>query len=209
MLGARSTIIKNRVPSTEHRAPSTEHRAPSTEQFNTTSSQQKTNIMKQLVTIIAFTLILGCKEDKKAAPSIADNMKTYTIEQMMDNEAVGGGSFSPDKSKMLLSSNRSGIYNMYTVPTSGGEMTPITQSDSSSVFGISYFPKDERMLFRMDGNGDEIYHIYLRDTDGSHKDLTPDEGKRANFYGWTDDKKGFFYTSNIFFYLFVFCHNCI
>lgn len=152
--------------------------------------------MKQLITIIAITLIWGCKEDKKAEPSIADTMKTYTIEQMMDNEAIGGSSFSPDKSKVLLSSNRSGIYNMYTVPIAGGELTPITESDSSSVFGISYFPKDERMLFRMDGNGDEIYHIYLRDTIGNHKDLTPYEGSRASFYGWTDDKKSFLFSSN-------------
>ncbi|QCX00421.1 S9 family peptidase [Aggregatimonas sangjinii] len=152
--------------------------------------------MKQLVIIIAIALIWGCKEDKPAEPSIADTMKTYTIEQMMDNEAIGGSSFSPDKSKILLSSNRSGIYNMYTVPVSGGELTPITESDSSSVFAISYFPNDERMLFRMDGNGDEIYHIYVRDTDGSHKDLTPYEGARASFYGWTDDKKSFLFSSN-------------
>lgn len=38
----------------------------------------------------------------------------------MDNEAIRGG-FSPDKTKLLVSSNRSGIYNMYTVPTDGGE----------------------------------------------------------------------------------------
>jgi Tol biopolymer transport system component len=131
------------------------------------SKQQsiKTLIMKKLAAVfIATGLIWGCKEQKPAEPNIAETMKTYTIEQMMDNEAIGGGSFSPDKSKMLISSNRSGIYNMYTVPTSGGELTPITQSDSASVFGIAYFPKDERMLFRMDGNGDEIYHIYFIET---------------------------------------------
>lgn len=158
--------------------------------------QLKTTIMKKLLAIACIALIWGCKEEKPAAPPIAETMKTYTIEQMMDNESIGGGSFSADKSKLLISSNRSGIYNMYTVPTAGGELTPITQSDSSSVFGISYFPNDDRVLFRMDGNGDEIYHIYLRDIDGSQKDLTPDEGKRASFYGWTDDKKGFLYTSN-------------
>jgi len=152
--------------------------------------------MKKLAVLSAILLIWGCKEQKPAEPSIAETMKTYTIKQMMDNEAIGGGSFSPDNSKLLISSNRSGIYNMYTVPTGGGEMTPVTESDSSSVFSISYFPNDERMLFRMDGNGDEIYHIYLRDTDGSHQDLTPDEGKRASFYGWTADKKGFYYSSN-------------
>jgi len=152
--------------------------------------------MKKLVVLFSVALIWGCKEQKPTEPSIAETMKTYTIEQMMDNEAIGGGSFSPDKSKMLISSNRSGIYNMYTVPTSGGEMMPVTESDSSSVFAISYFPKDERMLFRMDGNGDEIYHIYLRDTDGSHKDLTPYEGARANFSGWTKDKSSFLFSSN-------------
>lgn len=151
--------------------------------------------MKYLMACFVFTLILSCNEEPKK-PSIAETMKTYTIKQMMDNEAIGGGSFSPDNSKLLISSNRSGIYNMYTVPTSGGELTPLTASDSSSVFAISYFPKDERMLFRMDGNGDEIYHIYMRDQDGMQTDLTPTEGARASFYGWAEDDQSFYYTSN-------------
>ncbi len=145
--------------------------------------------------IALVSLVWACKEEKKE-PSIAETMQTYTIAQMMDNEAISGGSFSPDKSKLLISSNRSGIYNMYTVPASGGDMLPVTQSDSSSVFSISYFPKDERMLFRMDNNGDEIYHIYMRETDGSHKDLTPDEGARSLFYDWATDDTSFFYASN-------------
>ncbi len=152
--------------------------------------------MKRVLAILALvTLIWGCKKEEKA-PSIAKTMQTYTIAQMMDNEAIGGGSFSPDNSKLLISSNRSGIYNMYTIPTAGGEMLPITESDSSSVFAISYFPKDERMLFRMDNNGDEIYHIFVRDTDGTHKDLTPEEGARSIFYQWAQDKASFFYGSN-------------
>lgn len=151
--------------------------------------------MKKILAIALVTSIWACKEEKKE-PTIAETMKTYTIGQMMDNESVAGGSFSPDKSKLLVSSNRSGIYNMYTIPTAGGEMTPITQSDSSSVFSVSYFPKDERMLFRMDNNGDEIYHIFVRDTDGSHKDLTPEEGARSLFYQWSEDKSAFFYGSN-------------
>ncbi len=151
--------------------------------------------MKKIMVIVLVSLVWACKEEKKE-PSVAETMQTYTIAQMMDNEAIGGGSFSPDNSKLLISSNRSGIYNMYTIPASGGEMLPLTESDSSSVFSISYFPKDERMLFRMDNNGDEIYHIYLRETDGSHKDLTPDEGARSLFYNWATDDASFFYASN-------------
>lgn len=145
--------------------------------------------------IALVCLIWACKEEKKE-PSIAQTMKTYSIAQMMDNESIGGASFSADNSKILISSNRSGIYNMYTIPVGGGEMIPVTQSDSSSVYAISYFPKDDRMLFRMDDNGDEIFHIYLRDTDGSFRDLTPDQGARSLFHRWAKDDASFFYASN-------------
>ncbi|UWX53735.1 hypothetical protein NYZ99_11315 [Maribacter litopenaei] len=155
--------------------------------------------MKKLAIFGALVIIAwSCKQESKeeSDTSMAKSVKSYTIEQMMDNEAIGGGSFSPDNSKLLISSNRSGIYNMYTISTDSGEMEPITQSDSSSVFAISYFPRDERMLFRMDGNGDEIYHIYIRNLSGSFTDLTPTEGARASFHSWSEDKKSFFFTSN-------------
>ncbi len=151
--------------------------------------------MNKLVTLVLLVLFISCKKEKQTK-EIALNLKEYTIEQFMDNEAVGGGSFSPDKSKLLVSSNRSGIYNMYTVPTTGGDFMPITASDSSSIFGISYFPNDGRMLYRADNNGDEIYHLYLRDIDSTITELTPDEGARASFYGWSHDGKSFMYGSN-------------
>ncbi|ASV31849.1 S9 family peptidase [Maribacter cobaltidurans] len=154
--------------------------------------------MKKIAILLILALVWGCKEETKenSGNSMSKKVKSYTIEQMMDNEAIGGGSFSHDNSKLLISSNRSGIYNMYTVPLEGGEMMPVTQSDSSSVFAISYFPKDDRMLFRMDGNGDEIYHIYIKNLNGSITDLTPDTGARASFHSWAEDKKSFFFTSN-------------
>jgi len=151
--------------------------------------------MKKISILFALVLLWGCKETTKEN-DLVKNMKSYTIEQMMDNESVNGGSFSPDNSKLLVTSNRSGIYNMYTVAVSGGDLIPVTASDSSSVFSISYFPKDERMLFSMDNNGDEIYHIYLMDTDGTHRDLTPYPGARATFARWTKDKSGFHFMSN-------------
>ena len=148
-----------------------------------------------LLLAVAFSVV-ACKMDKKDSDKAIITLKKYSIEQMMDNENVFGGSFSPDNSKLLVTSNRSGIYNMYTVSTSGGELEPITKSDSSSVFATSYFPKDERMLFRMDNNGDEIYHIFLRELNGYIKDLTPTKGARASFFGWAKDEKSFFFTSN-------------
>jgi dipeptidyl aminopeptidase/acylaminoacyl peptidase len=151
--------------------------------------------MNKLVTLALLVLLASCKKNSESK-EVALNLKQYTIEQFMDNESVNGGSFSPDKSKLLVSSNRSGIYNMYTVPVSGGDFTPLTTSDSSSIFAVSYFPNDERILYTADGNGDEIYHLYLRNLDGTITDLTPEEGARTSFNGWAHDGKSFSYSSN-------------
>ena len=78
-------------------------------------------------------LLFSCKENSNKEALTQKEITQYTIEQFMDNEAVGGGSFSSDNSTVLLSSNRSGIYNVYTVPTKGGAMTAITRSDSTSI----------------------------------------------------------------------------
>jgi dipeptidyl aminopeptidase/acylaminoacyl peptidase len=142
---------------------------------------------------ILLVLLFSCKEEKQEEEK--REVATYSIEQFMDNEAVYGGSFSPDNSKLLVTSNRSGILNMYTVPTSGGEFTPVTGSDTSSVYAISFFPNDERILFRMDDNGDEVYKIFVKDGDSIQR-LTPAENARALFYGWTKDGTAFYYGSN-------------
>jgi len=150
--------------------------------------------MKKLMLLIGVAIwMYSCNSEKKQEEK--REIGSYTIEQFMDNESVFGNSFSPDKSKLLVTSNRSGIFNMYTIPTSGGEMTPLTQSDSASVYAISYFPEDERILFRMDGNGDEIYKIFVKDGEDL-KRLTPAENARALFYGWSKDGKSFYYGSN-------------
>ncbi|KAB8155179.1 alpha/beta fold hydrolase [Kordia sp. TARA_039_SRF] len=154
--------------------------------------------MKKLsILCMLCVFFISCKDDAKSTKKdTAQSVKQYTIEQFMDNESVNGGSFSPDKSKLLVTSNRSGIFNMYTIPTNGSEYTPITQSDSASVYGVSFFPEDERILYRMDNNGDEIFHLFVKNTDGSSKELTTTAGARASFAGWAKDKKSFFYQSN-------------
>ncbi|MCW5519757.1 S9 family peptidase [Aureitalea sp. L0-47] len=152
--------------------------------------------MKNLILILAaFALLFACKEAKESETAEVIVPDQYTIEQFMDNENAFGNGFSPDKSTVLMTSNRSGIYNMYSTPAVGGELSPVTKSDSASVFGISYFPKDDRILFRMDGNGDEIYKIFMKDGE-EIKRLTPAENVRALFRGWSREQNSFFYGSN-------------
>ncbi|MGD8540595.1 MAG: prolyl oligopeptidase family serine peptidase, partial [Candidatus Aminicenantes bacterium] len=120
----------------------------------------------------------------------------YTIEQFMNTESIGGSSFSADESQILYSSNKSGIYNVYSIPTTGGESTQLTHSEDDAIFAISFFPNDGRILYRSDKGGNEITHIYLRNEDGTTQDLTPDENAKAQFYGWSFDENSFFYGMN-------------
>ena len=120
----------------------------------------------------------------------------YTIEQFMKTSSVRGSSFSSNELEILFSSDSTGIYNAYTKPIGGGKSTALTQNTENSVFTISFFPNDKRILYRGDQGGNELWHIYLRQTDGTVTDLTPGEKERALFGGWALDEKSFFYISN-------------
>jgi dipeptidyl aminopeptidase/acylaminoacyl peptidase len=142
-----------------------------------------------LILIVSLSLWACQKEE-------ALEVTTYTIEQFMDTESIGGSSFSEDETTILYSSNRSGIYNAYTIPITGGEPTPLTLSEDNAIFAISFFPNDDRILYHSDKGGNEIAHIYLRNEDGTTVDLTPGENAKAQFYGWSFDEKSFFYSTN-------------
>ena len=162
----------------------------------TTLPYFKQTIMKKALLLLFVVFTYSCKKDANENQAAKQDVTQYTIEQFMNNEAIGGGSFSHDNSKLLISSNRTGIFNTYTIPTTGGDMTPITSSDSTSYFAQSFFPSDDRMLISADGNGDEIDHIYVRELDGTIKDITPEKQAKSNFYGWSKDNNHFYYGSN-------------
>jgi len=151
--------------------------------------------MRKFIYFVLPLLLIACNNEPKEDGKTVKNLKEYSINQFMDNESVNGGSFSSDKSKLLVTSNRTGVYNMYTVSTKTGEFIPESKSDTSSVFAISYFPNDDRILFRMDDNGNELNHIYVKNAT-KITDLTPYEGANSSFYGWAKNNESFFFGSN-------------
>ncbi|WP_339809965.1 prolyl oligopeptidase family serine peptidase [uncultured Imperialibacter sp.] len=149
--------------------------------------------MKRLILpAMAFGLFFGCEQTPEKVA-----VKTYSIEQFYKNINVSGGSFSPDESKLLVSTNETGIYNAYEIPVDGkGEKKQLTNSTVDSYFAISYFPNDERLIFTADQGGNENNHIYLQTPDGTQKDLTPYDSAKSSFYGWSQDKQSMFIASN-------------
>jgi dipeptidyl aminopeptidase/acylaminoacyl peptidase len=122
--------------------------------------------------------------------------QSYTVEDFYKNTRFAGASWSPNRQKILVSSNLSGIWNAYVVPVGGGGPQPLTQSTGNSIFARSYFPDDERIIYTSDEGGNELTHIYVRNPDGSTKDLTPGTKLKAGFRGWAGDDKSFFVSTN-------------
>lgn len=121
--------------------------------------------------------------------------KKYTIEQFLKTTSYGGASFSPDKTKILVSNDSTGVSNAYSIDVKTGEAKQLTQSTVESVFTIGYFPDDERFLYTADQGGNELNHVYVVDGETT-KDLTPGDNLKANFAGWAKDEKSFYIASN-------------
>jgi Tol biopolymer transport system component len=123
-------------------------------------------------------------------------VKHYTIEQFMKTTRLGGSAFSNDEKAILFHSNKTGIFNVYSVPVTGGAPKQLTNSTKESTYLVSTFPNDARFLFTYDKGGNENSHLYIRELDGRERDLTPGEKTKANFLRWSHDRKSFFYSTN-------------
>jgi dipeptidyl aminopeptidase/acylaminoacyl peptidase len=131
----------------------------------------------------------GLGEDAGAVPK-------YDARTFYETTAFAGASFSADESRLLISSDASGVFNAYSQPVQGGPPTQLTHSTTHAVVGVSYFPHDDRILFTQDEGGNELNHLYVREVDGATRDLTPGKGLKASFAGWSGDLKAFDVLSN-------------
>ena len=157
----------------------------------------KTSLMKKLLvaSILALAVACGSPASEKA-PAPPKEITEYSIEQFYKNESVTGGSFSNDESRLIVSSNETGIFNVYEIDIASGKKTQITFSDKESFFGIDEVPNSSNILYSADKGGNENNHIYLLDKDGTSTDLTPGDEVKTGFNGWSEDKKHMLYMSN-------------
>lgn len=122
--------------------------------------------------------------------------KQYKIEDFIETVGVSGASFNASESRLLFSSNKSGIWNVYSMPVTGGEWMQITKSTTDNNYAVSYFPDDDRLLTMRDQGGNELNHVYVIGADGKETDLTPGDKHQANFAGFSYDGAFFYVSSN-------------
>ncbi|HEV8511977.1 MAG TPA: S9 family peptidase [Cyclobacteriaceae bacterium] len=148
-------------------------------------------LSKILIVGVVLLLVGSCKPKETEKPP-----KAYTIRQLMDVVQITGGAFSPDETKVLISSKATGIFNAVEINIETGEQKPLTTSTDNAIFTYGYFPKDDRILYGSDKGGNEITHIFVRNTDGKVNDLIQDTTAKAQFAGWSYDQKLMYYVSN-------------
>jgi len=146
--------------------------------------------------LLILTLLLSVSAAVAQPKKAAKPVKEYTIEQFMNTVRIGGSSFSSDEKSILFHNNKTGIFNVYSVPVIGGAAAQLTTSTKESTFAVTYFPNDARFIYTYDRGGNENNHLYLRELDGTERDLTPGEKVKANYLGWANDRKSFFFSTN-------------
>ena len=144
--------------------------------------------MKSFLKLITvFFLVISCTDTQ--------NIQQYSIETLMSNNRSSGGYFSKDADKLIYSSDKSGIFNIYEVDLSTNEETQLTYSKEESFFVRGYSPSTGEVIYSADKGGNENSHIYII-REGNSIDLTPGENTKASYVGWTNDELGMYIISN-------------
>ena len=66
------------------------------------------------------------------APQAQRPSRQYAIADFVNTVGVFGASFSADESRLLFSSNKSGVWNTYSMPVAGGEWKAVTRSTTDN-----------------------------------------------------------------------------
>jgi dipeptidyl aminopeptidase/acylaminoacyl peptidase len=162
-----------------------------------------------LTVFAVCSLLGGCSagenETASTAETSAETAAPASAPTRYDAEAffattsyslAGGHAWSPDDKELLVSSDETGIYNVYSLTAADGSKKPLTSSTTDSTFAVSWFPGDARILFTADQGGNELDHLYVREVSGETRDLTPGDAVKAEFLGWSGDGKRFYVLTN-------------
>lgn len=158
-----------------------------------------------IAVVSASVLLAACskpnnEQSNQVVEQAVAEVPTYNAETFFQTTSFGiagaDGAFSNDGKKLLISSDETGIFNVYELDLETNERKALTQSVIDSSFAVSYMPDNKRFLFSADQGGNELNHLYLVEEGKELRDLTPGENVKASFAGWTNDKSAFFVVTN-------------
>ncbi len=150
------------------------------------------------VPVAALLIVAGCDrsentpavDDAPAVPEYSAEVFFETTTYLLPGSA--GHAFSRDGTRILMTSDETGVFNAYALPLDGSSPERLTDSDDNAVFALTWFPNDDRILYTYDNGGNELNHVVVREADGSSRDLTPGDELKAAFVGWHENGEHFY-----------------
>lgn len=125
-------------------------------------------------------------------------MAEYTLKDYADiRNYLGIMAYSPDGSQIAHVTNESGQFNIWVMPSGGGERRQLTHYTDNTVRSLDWSPDGSTIVFGADANGDEQHQLYLLDV--ASGEITPlrHKEKRQHFLnGYSEDGQWISYTAN-------------
>ncbi|MBV8642056.1 MAG: S9 family peptidase [Verrucomicrobia bacterium] len=134
-----------------------------------------------LSSLISFMLILTSSQAEDSVPPI------IPLRDFFRNPETTGYEVSPSGELIGFLKPVDHRLNVWVQPKSGGEAKQITNVKDRDIRGF-FWKGDKYVLYLKDNGGDENYHLYVAQSDGSgSRDLTPFEGVRAEMIDDLED----------------------
>ena len=166
----------------------------SRERENNMNKNSTASLLFLLLCTLAST-VAGANADRQKQ-ALSPDFARYSAEEFYKTTSMRGSSINHTGDAILATNDQTGVFNVYRYPFAGGKPKQLTFSKDNAIYGVSWFPKDDRFLFTSDQGGNELNHLYVQNSDGSQRDLTPGENVKARFAGWKKDNKAFFVMTN-------------
>lgn len=100
---------------------------------------------------------------------------------------------SPDGTKLLFQSNRTGVFQIYSMKTDGAEVRQLTSMPDPS-YGPSYSPDGKLIAFAHGSNGQS--NVYVMSTDGSAQRRLTSDGLDNSHPHWSPDGRRIVFNSS-------------
>ncbi|MBL0099637.1 MAG: hypothetical protein IPP49_05905 [Saprospiraceae bacterium] len=111
---------------------------------------------------------ISCKKTESRIP------QQYTMKQLYDNVDIYGSDFNQDETKILIGTNKTGIYNVGEMTISDTSVSMLTNSTNDAFFAEKYIVGTNQFIYSADKGGDENSHLYVKSVnDTIVEDITP------------------------------------
>ena len=123
---------------------------------------------------------------------------TINIRDYLEIRTAAPGNFSPDGTKLLISSNLPGTSQVYRLDTTSADRELVQLTDDNEPVGGAYLPTTEQLLLARDHGGNERHQLYRADDEpgAERADLVVDPDYIHTPGGVTRDGRHLAYGTN-------------